>query len=69
MKKKKIEILAILVLILIAATGCSLENPQNDMIRGMGFPLLTAVPDGFSSVDEKSIDMGDWRENTYENAV
>lgn len=67
MKNKEIVILAILVLILITASGCSLENPQNDMIRSMGFPSLTAVPDGFYPVDEKSIDTGDWCEIIYEN--
>lgn len=33
----------------------------------MGFPSLSTVPDGFSLVNEKSIDVGDWCEIAYEN--
>ncbi len=67
MKKKKIVILFILALLFITAGGCSLGNSQNDPVRNMGFPSLSAVPDGFSASDAKSIDMGDWCEVTYEN--
>lgn len=68
MKKKKIVALLVLVLLLIMAGGCALGNSQNDNIRNMGFPSLSDVPDGFSSVDAKSIDTGDWCEITYENS-
>ena len=68
MKKNKIVILVILLLLLLIAGGCNSENATDESIRSMGFPSLSDVPGGFSSVDAKSIDTGDWCEITYENS-
>ena len=68
MKKNKIVILVILLLLLLIAGGCNSENATDESLRSMGFPSLSDVPGGFSSVDAKSIDTGDWCEITYENS-
>ena len=68
MKKNKIVILVILLLLLLIAGGCNSENATDESLRSMGFPSLSDVPDGFSFVDAKSIDTGDWCEITYENS-
>ena len=67
MKKNKIVNLFIIVLLLLIAGGVYLGSASHENLRNMGFPSLTAVPDGFSPVNAKSIDAGDWCEITYEN--
>ena len=68
MKKNKIVVFVILVLLLIMAGGCNYENATDESFRSMGFPSLTAVPEGLTYADAKSIDTGDWCEITYENS-
>lgn len=69
MKRKQFLVIALAALLLITLAGCSLTNSQSGSIRNMGFPTMSAVPNGFSLVDEKSVDTGDWCELTYENKV
>ena len=49
--------------------GIYLNIFANEDLRNMGFPSLRAVPNGFSSVTAKTMDLGDWCEITYENEV
>ena len=69
MKKRKILIPIVSALILLIAGGIYLNIFANEDLRNMGFPSLRAVPDGFSSVPAKTMDLGDWCEITYENEV
>lgn len=65
--KNKHLILSILLMFLITAGGCFAVNSQSNPSRNMGFPSLTEVPEGFTFVEIKSIDTGDWCEVTYES--
>ena len=69
-KNKKVLILVLafaLVLLLIGAGWLYFGNASDQNLRVMGFPSLSAVPDGFTSVDANTIDTGDWCEITYQN--
>lgn len=67
MKSNKIIISVIAVILLIAAGGIYLKFSLGENLRSMGFPSLNTVPAGFSFVNEKAIDTGDWCEVSYEN--
>lgn len=67
MKKNRSIIFVLLVLLAAAAGWLAYTNTSGGEVRTMGFPSLTAVPDGFTYADAKSIDTGDWCEVTYEN--
>ena len=67
MKTNKIIISVIAVILLIAAGGIYLKFSLGENFRSMGFPSLDTVPAGFSFVNEKAIDTGDWCEVSYEN--
>lgn len=67
MKTNKIIITVVIVILLVIAGGIYLKSSSDENLRDMGFPSLNTVPDGFSSVDTKTIDTGDWCEVTYEN--
>lgn len=72
MKKSKFTvtlIFAMLVALILFAVGCSPEKTtdENASAREVGFPSLTSVPAGFSYMEDKSVDMGDWCEIIYEN--
>ena len=69
MKKRKILIPIVSALILLIAGGIYLNIFANEDLRNMGFPSLRAVPNGFSSVTAKTMDLGAWCEITYENEV
>ena len=69
-KNKKVLILVLafaLILLLIGAGWLYFGNASDQNLRVMGFPSLSAVPDGFTSVDANTIDTGDWCEITYQN--
>ena len=67
MKKNKVVNLFLLMLLLLPlGTGCQ-ENGSYDNLRNMGFPSISAIPDGYSLVDAESIDTEEWCEITYEN--
>ena len=67
MKSNKIIISVIAVILLIAAGGIYLKFSLGENLRSLGFPSLNTVPAGFSFVNEKAIDTGDWCEVSYEN--
>ncbi len=67
MKKNKKMLILILILILIGAGCLYFGNAPDQNLRVMGFPSLSAVPDGFTSMDANTIDTGDWCEITYQN--
>lgn len=62
-------IFAMLVALILFAVGCSPEKTtdENASTREVGFPSLASVPAGFSYMEDKSVDMGDWCEIIYEN--
>ena len=67
MKTNKIIISVIAVILLIAAGGIYLKFSLDENLRSMGFPSLNTVPAGFSFVNAKTIDTGNWCEVSYEN--
>lgn len=67
MKSNKIIISVIAVILLIAAGGIYLKFSLSENLRSPGFPSLSTVPAGFSFVNEKAIDTGNWCEVSYEN--
>ncbi len=67
MKTNKVIISVIVVILLIAAGGIYLKFSLGENLRSMGFPSLNTVPAGFSFVNAKAIDTGDWCEVSYEN--
>ena len=69
MKKRRILMPIVSILLLLIAGGIYLNIFANEDLRNMGFPSLRAVPNGFSSVTAKTMDLGDWCEITYENEV
>ena len=59
-KTNKVIISVIAVILLIAAGGIYLKFSLGENLRSLGFPSLNTVPAGFSFVNEKAIDTGDW---------